>query len=186
MPFDVDERTFNHVLRLLITIAMPLVLVLLSLVGVHTHLYYIFIGDSKAFSELSTGSKVLQCLVVFFFLLSVCIFTLDCCYQNKEPQGFGLKMERKFQCAVFGILLTPLIAFLIEKFSCKFENNILIIGELLVSVSCVFGQLYIIATSQPVRRYAQNQLSYYLSFIFKPIIAFIAYRKRASQIVPIE
>ena len=93
----------------------------------HPHLYHIFIGDSKTFSELLIGSKVLQCLVVFFYLFSFFIFALDCCYRKKEPQAFGFTMERNFQCAAFLILLTPLVAFMIEKFSWNFESNILIL-----------------------------------------------------------
>ena len=189
LPYYVDEQTFNRAIRLLTCFAIPLALVLLSLAGIHPHLYYIFIGDSKTSSELLIGSKVLQCLVVFFYLFSVFIFALDCCYRKKESQSFGLTMERKFQCAAFLILLTPLIAFMIEQFSWKFESNILIIGELLVTVACVIAPLYVIVTSQHVRRYAQNQLSLFLSLISMPINyvrSFFGYRKRISQIVPIE
>ena len=78
---------------------------------------------------------------------------------------------------------------MIEQFSWKFESNILIIGELLVTVACVIAPLYVIVTSQHVRRYAQNQLSLFLSLISMPINyvrSFFGYRKRISQIVPIE
>ena len=189
MPFDVDEQTFNRVIRLFTFFAIPLVLALMSLVEIHPHQYYVFIGDSKTFSELLIGSKALQCLAVFFYLFSVFIFALDCCYRKKTPQAFGLMMERKFQCAAFLILLTPLLAFLVEKFSRKFKNNILIIGELLVAIACVIAPLYVIVRSQHVRRYAQNQLLLFLSLIFKPfryLKSLFSYRKRSYQIVPIE
>ena len=189
LPYDVDEQTFNRAIRLLTYFAIPLALVLLSLAGIHPHLYYIFIGDGKTFSELSICSKVLQCLVVLFYLFSVFIFTLDCCYRKKEPEAFGLTMERKFQCAAFLILLTPLIAFMIEKYSWKFESNILIIGELLVAIACVLAPLYVIATSHHVRRYTQTQLSLFLSLIFKPfnyVKSFFTSRRRFTPIVPFE
>ena len=191
LPCDVDEQTVNRVIQLALVTTIHLILVLMSLEGIHPHLYYRFVGENKTFFELSLWSRILKCLVVFFFLCPLLTLIFDCCYRKTENQTFGLTMERKFQSAVFFLVFVTIISLLVTQFSPKFKN-FLIIGELLVIVACVIAPLYIIVTSPSLRRFSLNELSNVLSLVIKPFEFFlkclkssVECRKRSRQIAPI-
>ena len=191
LPCDVDEQIVNRVIQVALVVTTHLFLVLMSLEGIHPHLYYRFVGDNKTFFELSYWSRIIKCLIYFFYLCPLLIFILDCCYRKTGNQTFGLTMERKFQSAVFFFIFVAVISLFVTQFSPKFKDNFLIIGELLVFVACVKAPLYTIVTSPSLKRFALNKLSRVLSLVMKPfenlfkcLKSSVVHRRRSFQIAP--
>ena len=193
LPWNAEEDKIIRGIRIIICSITPLFVSVLSLAGFPPHLYFHLVGDNISFSALPYGSIIFECLVGFFFAVPTFTFILDSCYQKTKDNALATKMERKFQFIVCLMILCAMIGGILAKVIPKFEDSILIIGELLVFIATVQVPLWTIHFSHPLKQYTKRMAFDFTSLITGglqqchfQIIILVRHCRRPTQIMPIE
>ena len=192
-PWNAGEDKIMRGIRIIICSITSLFVSVMSLAGFHSHLYFYLVDDSISFSALPYGSIIFECLVGFFFAVPTFTFILDCCYRKTENNALKTQMERKFQCIICLMTFCAMVGGILAKLSPKFEDNILIIGELLVFIATVQVPLWTIHFSHPLKQYTKRMAFDFTSLITGglqqchfQIIILVRHCRRPTQIIPIE